>query len=79
MLFDLKPREVLTNPLQHPYHSNRIEEAEINYPICVTRFKEREIVIDGIHRLAKIVGINITQVDIKLIDERSIQEIAIYA
>ena len=33
LTFDLKPRDVLNNPSQHPRHSERIKNCDIAFPI----------------------------------------------
>ena len=79
MLFDLKPIDVLANPKRHAYHWNRIEQADTRNPICMTEYKGRDIIIDGIHRLAKFVCKEVELIDVKFINESTIQEIATYA
>lgn len=78
MMFDLKPREVLEEPEKHFYHSARIKKADISYPVCLTLYEEREIIIDGIHRLAKLVGKNIETIEVKVVSGESIANIAKY-
>ena len=78
MLFDLKPRSVINNSPHYPYHHQRITQADLSYPICITTYLDREIIIDGIHRLAKTVEQKIKTVNIKIIDECLIQQIAQY-
>ena len=79
MLFDLRPREVLSDPDKYVYHWNRIEKADTSYPICMTSYKGREVVIDGIHRLAKFMSMKTEQVNVKLINENNIREIATFS
>ena len=79
MMFNLTPREVLDNPNVYIYHSTRIKKADTSYPVCLTVYKGREIIIDGIHRLAKSVSENINSIEVKVINEKSIANIAKYA
>ena len=79
MMFDLMPREVLEKPEKYFYHSTRIKDADISYPVCLTSCKEREIIIDGVHRLAKLVAESIEAIGVKVINEKSIANIAKYA
>jgi len=51
--FDLRPRRVLADPSCHPVHADRIERAELRYPIDVMAHRGRLCVMDGLHRLAK--------------------------
>lgn len=79
MMFDLKPKEVLSKPEKHCYHSARIKDADVSYPVCLTTYKGREIIIDGIHRLAKLESDNIETIEVKVINGKSIANIAKYA
>ncbi len=79
MLFDLKPRDVLEKPGKYSYHITRIKEADESYPVCVTEYKGHEIVIDGIHRLAKLVSGNVETMNVKVINGESFENIAKYA
>ena len=56
----------------------RIELSDTDYPISLVCFKGREVIIDGIHRLAKLVRINTQAVYVKVFSEESIEQIAIY-
>lgn len=53
-LFDLEPRLVLENPSKHEIHANRLDSVDERYPIDLGRFGEVEVILDGIHRLAKL-------------------------
>jgi hypothetical protein len=78
LLFDLKPTCVLLDPIQSPYHMARIQDADLNYPICLTGYQGREIIIDGIHRLAKAFSQNADTITVKVISEKAITLIAKY-
>lgn len=79
MLFDLKPIDVLDDPNINPYHTNRINQADENYPIILVEYKNREVIIDGIHRLAKLTRKKVKVIDVKKISGESIETIAKYA
>ncbi|MCP4267861.1 MAG: hypothetical protein GY777_20210 [Candidatus Brocadiaceae bacterium] len=79
MLFDLKPGDVLANPDKSFYHSTRIKNADVSYPVCLTTYKGIEIIIDGIHRLAKLASDGVQTIEVKVINEKSIESIAKYA
>ncbi len=53
--FVVRPREVLDHPDLHPEHRDRIERADLRWPIDITRNRDRWHVLDGLHRLARIV------------------------
>ena len=79
MLFNLSPGDVLAEPHKHSYHYARIKNADLSYPVCLTTFKGKEIIIDGIHRLARLASENNNLIEVKYINEESIQNIAKYA
>ena len=79
MTFDLKPRDVLENHEINSYHLKRLIDADESYPICITNYKGKEIIIDGIHRLAKLKSKCIETIEVKVISENSIKNIAIDA
>lgn len=78
LLFDLRPIDVLVEPQKNAYHHARIEDADTSFPVSLTSYKETEIIIDGIHRLAKLARNNIETVHVKVISEKSIEKIAKY-
>ncbi len=47
------PREIMNNPNLDLAHSDRIKNADLNFPIHIIQWKERMLVLDGIHRLIK--------------------------
>ena len=63
-LFDLCPRVVLDTPALHPYHDARIDRAETQYPLEVMWSADRPVILDGLHRLARLhrLGAQIVQV-----------------
>ena len=57
----------------------RHAQADLIYPVCLTRYKGNEIIIDGVHRLAKRVSEDIETLEVKIISRESFANIAIYA
>ena len=53
-LFDLCPGEVIKKPDRSRYHWERCAAADLRYPLHVTRIASRVVILDGIHRLAKL-------------------------
>jgi hypothetical protein len=51
--FDLRPRAVLEDPDQYAAHHKRILAADARFPLDVARFGSRIVILDGIHRLAR--------------------------
>jgi hypothetical protein len=51
--FQVRPRDVLANPVAFPEHHNRIAQADLRRPIHIIRRRGRWLILDGIHRAAK--------------------------
>ncbi len=52
-IFDLTPNEVLSNPDVHPAHTARIAEADLRWPVRMIRIHDTNLILDGLHRLAR--------------------------
>ena len=66
-LFDLMPRAVLEDPNKFPRHLRRMLEADLSFPIHVSTFGERWVILDGIHRLLKSLALDIPVMECKLV------------
>ena len=53
-IFDLCPRGVIQDQYRHPVHQRKIENADTSFPLHVMHWKERWVIVDGFHRLAKL-------------------------
>lgn len=51
--YDLSPRELLANPKRSAFHYQKVINADLNLPIDFTFYKERDKIIDGLHRLTR--------------------------
>ncbi len=51
--FDLSPKTVLTAPACYSRHWSRICEAPLEYPLELFQKRDRWVIVDGYHRLAK--------------------------
>jgi hypothetical protein len=69
MHFDLRPAEVIRNPGLHPRHDQRIEKADISYPLDLMLTPRGLTVIDGVHRLAKYEILQRDEVSARIIPE----------
>lgn len=49
----LTPRMVLAAPHRYPDEWARLQAADLDYPVEVTFLKDRWLILDGLHRLAK--------------------------
>jgi len=54
MLFDISPREVIDSPQRSPHQYERVLGADVGFPIDLLLYQEREWILDGVHRLAKL-------------------------
>ncbi len=52
--FDLCPREVLMNPRAHPEHYFRMRMADLDHPLDLMWTTDRLVILDGVHRLARL-------------------------
>ncbi|MDJ0975057.1 MAG: hypothetical protein QNJ98_11395 [Planctomycetota bacterium] len=52
--FDLCPREVLLNPRVHAEHFLRLRTANLNHPLDLMWTTDRLVILDGVHRLARL-------------------------
>ncbi len=64
-LFNLKPSEVLEYPEKYVYHSERIRSADTSYPIETFFINDRWVILDGIHRLARLVQEGVLELRIR--------------
>lgn len=51
--WNLTPWEVIRKEEGTLVHQKRTEEADLSYPIIITEYKSRLVILDGVHRLAK--------------------------
>jgi hypothetical protein len=66
-LFDLKPRTVLDNPHGYPKHWDRVLSADLAFPVHVSTFGGRVLIIDGFHRLIKSIAAGAVAIECKLV------------
>ncbi|NCU37818.1 hypothetical protein EOL96_02030 [Candidatus Saccharibacteria bacterium] len=52
--WNLTPQEAMDKKPGSTVHQKRIADADISYPIVVTEYKSRLVILDGVHRLAKV-------------------------
>lgn len=72
---EISPRMVLENPNISPDDSNRIRDANLEYPILVYQFDTRVYdVIDGLHRLAKVFRQNQSYIKARVISPIQLEE-----
>lgn len=52
--WNLTPQEVIDKEPLTMTHQKRVEDADITYPIVITKLNSRLVILDGIHRLVKV-------------------------
>ena len=50
---DLRPNEVLENPKEFKEKFERIMRSDLSYPLDIMFWKDRWLLLDGLHRLVK--------------------------
>ena len=75
-LFDLNPRAVLENPQEFPKQWDRINAADLKYPIELGTFGNRRVILDGFHRLLKSIVSGAASVECKLVPRDKIRTAA---
>ena len=53
-LFDLVPNVALSRLDAYPSHRDKIWAADLNFPIDIMWSEDRFVILDGVHRLAKL-------------------------
>ena len=76
MLFDISPREVLESPQRSPHQYERVLGADVGFPIDLLFYQEREWILDGVHRLAKLHLMGVDRVRTRLHPEEVIPRIS---
>lgn len=74
--FQVKPSDVLLNPHGFPQHKGRLESIDIDEPIHVIRRKNRLLILDGIHRLAKAEALGRSAIPSKEVEPEHLRAIA---
>ena len=67
--WNLTPWEVIKNGAGAKSHRKRVKSVDTNYPIIVTKYNSRYVILDGIHRLTKTYLKNKKKIKAKIIPE----------
>ncbi|MFA6004976.1 MAG: SET domain-containing protein-lysine N-methyltransferase [Patescibacteria group bacterium] len=73
--YNLTPKEVLQNPKLHDAEFKRISDSNTSYPLDIMFWKNRWLLLDGLHRLAKLFNENKTEVNVRIVPHNKIPEI----
>lgn len=75
--YDVRPREVIDSPEKYTEEYERILAVDTNYPIDIMWWRERWLILDGLHRLMKKVIEGSDDVQVRKIPESAIPLIRI--
>jgi hypothetical protein len=70
--YDLTPNEVLNNPREHKEEFERINNADMRYPLDIMFWKNKWVLLDGLHRLAKAKVQKMDKVKVRKISQKHI-------
>ncbi len=73
--YNLKPREVMTQPEAHVEEAERVMKTDTSFPLDVMENKGRWLLLDGLHRLTKLAMSSATEVQVRIIPRSRIAEI----
>jgi hypothetical protein len=75
--YNLTAREVIANPEKYPDHHNRLQECDTSYPIDIMKnLKGKWLILDGLHRLVKLVTDGNTKVKVRKLSRDLISQIS---
>jgi hypothetical protein len=69
----LTPGAVLADPETHRERHQRIMDVDLGFPLHVARIKDRWLILDGIHRLAKAHAYCLEQIGVRKVPEAMLQ------
>jgi hypothetical protein len=75
MLFDTRPIDVINNPNYSIHQTQRLEQADVKYPIDVLIMQDQQFTLDGVHRIAKHFILNSSTIPARFHDESVISVI----
>lgn len=75
--FNLTPRDIMSKPSAYSEEYTRTMNADTNYPIDIMFNKNRWLILDGLHRLMKLVDQGETKVTVRKIPREMIPRIVV--
>lgn len=73
--WNLTPMEVIKNHPKSKDHQKKVEEADLKYPIDITKKNNKWIILDGIHRLVKAYKLGYRKIKVRVVPKNKIEEI----
>ena len=72
--WNLSPRMLIDNFDQEPFHAQKVNEADINFPIEIYFHKDRWIILDGVHRFTKVIKLGHKTIKVRKISDKIAQQ-----
>lgn len=73
--YDLKPTEVLADPNKHRSEYERVMSSDLTYPLDIMCWKNRWLLLDGLHRLVKAKQLGLKKIKVRKIPQEAIPQI----
>lgn len=70
--YDLTPNQVLSDPEKYKIEFKRTMKSDLKYPLDIMFWKNRWLLLDGLHRLVKAKQLGMKQVRVRKIPQGSI-------
>lgn len=74
--YQLKPIDVINNPLKYKDEYKRIMVSDLQYPLDIMYWKKRWLLLDGLHRLTKASILGMKTVHVRKIPKEAIPQIS---
>lgn len=75
MLFDISPMEVIRDPARAPHQIDRLQHADISFPMDMLERDGKRWFLDGVHRLAKMYLRNQKIVNVRIHSAEAVEKI----
>ncbi|MCR4277606.1 MAG: hypothetical protein NUV80_03280 [Candidatus Berkelbacteria bacterium] len=73
--YDLKSSQVLDSPDQYYDEHERVANADLSHPIDIMRWRDRWLILDGLHRLMKASVMGLRKVEVHKVPQELIPKI----
>lgn len=71
--WNLTPRRLIENFDKEYSHAKKVNEADLKYPIEIYLYKEKWIILDGVHRFTKAVWLGYKKIKVRKVSEEIAQ------
>ncbi len=73
--YDVTPREVMEHPERFPEEYDRTMRADTSYPIDIMHWRQRWLILDGLHRLMRLAIEGSEEASVRIIPQSAIPQI----